>query len=35
MTQAERLLFLIRYLLEEAPQYAGIEIPADEVSQKQ
>ena len=35
MTQTERRLFLIRYLLAEAPQYADAEIPSDEASQKQ
>lgn len=29
MTQQQRLLYLIRYLLDESPEYAGLEIPAD------
>ena len=35
MTQTERRQFLIKYLLSENPQYAEIEIPDDEISQKQ
>ncbi len=35
MTQTERRQFLIKYLLAENPQYAEIEIPNDEMSQKQ
>lgn len=35
MTQSERRQFLIRYLLSENAQYTNIEIPEDEVSQKQ
>ncbi len=34
MTQAERQLYLIKTLLEEQPQYAASEIPADEPSQR-
>lgn len=29
MTQQQRLLYLIRYLMEERPEYAGLEIPED------
>ena len=35
MTQTERRLFLIQYLLGENPQYADVDIPTDEVSQRQ
>ena len=35
MTQTERRLYLIQYLLEESPQYADVDIPTDEVSQRQ
>ncbi len=35
MTQTERRQFLIQYLLSENPQYSEIEIPNDEISQKQ
>lgn len=34
MTQEERRLYLIRELLREQPEYAGMEIPADEQEQK-
>ena len=34
MTQTERRLYLIRELLKEQPEYAGLEIPKDEYSQK-
>ena len=35
MTQTERRLYLIQYLLKESPQYADVDIPTDEVSQRQ
>ena len=35
MTQTERRLYLIQYLLKESSQYADVEIPTDEVSQRQ
>ena len=34
MTQAERRIYLIRKLLKERPEYAGMKIPEDEESQK-
>ncbi len=34
MNQAERRLFLIKYLLEESPRYSGTTIPADAEGQK-
>lgn len=34
MTQAERRLWLIKYLLDEQPQYEQMQIPKDEYSQK-
>lgn len=34
MTQKERRLYLIRELLKEQPQYAGMQIPADEEEQR-
>ena len=34
MTQKERREFLIKYLLEENPQYGGIEIPQSDDEQK-
>lgn len=34
MTQAERRLYLIKELLKEQPQYAGVEIPKDDKGQK-
>lgn len=34
MTQADRRLWLIKYLLDEQPQYAQMQIPKDEYSQK-
>ena len=34
MTQIERRLYLIRELLKEQPEYAGLKIPKDEYSQK-
>jgi O-acetyl-ADP-ribose deacetylase (regulator of RNase III) len=34
MTQTERRLYLIRELLKEQPEYAGLKIPKDEYSQK-
>lgn len=35
MTQNERLLFLIKYLLSENPQFQNIEIPANQTEQFQ
>lgn len=35
MTQTERRLYLIQYLLGENPQYADVDTPIDEVSQRQ
>jgi hypothetical protein len=35
MTQTERRLYLIQYLLKESSQYADVDIPTDEVSQRQ
>lgn len=35
MTQAQRRIFLISELLKEDPRYSGVEIPADEMDQKQ
>jgi hypothetical protein len=34
MNQAERRLFLIKYLLAESPRYSGTTIPADVEGQK-
>lgn len=34
MTQTEKRIYLIRFLLKEQPQYAGMPIPADEQEQK-
>ena len=34
MNQAERRLFLIKYLLAESPRYSGTTIPADAEGQK-